>query len=76
MCAEEKSPVQYEDTMDTLEEIPVADIGDTYLSDKQFNQKYPQHQIDVSFQSITTVILLSVTAVTPVSPFALSNSLQ
>ena len=76
MCAEEKSPVQYEDTMDTLEEIPVADIGDTYLSDEQFNQKYPQHPIDVSFQSITPVTLSSVTPITPVTPFTLSNSLQ
>ena len=38
-----------EDPMDTLEELPVADIGDTYLTDDQFNQKYPQHTIDVSF---------------------------
>ena len=35
--------------MDTLEELPVADLGDTYLTDEQFNQKYPQHTIDVSF---------------------------
>lgn len=47
-CSEEKSPVHYEDTLDTLEELPFADIGDTYLTDDQFNQKYP---IDVSFFS-------------------------
>ena len=50
ICSEEKkSPTFQEDTMDTLEELPVADIGDTYLTDEQFNQKYPQHTIDVSF---------------------------
>ena len=43
------SPIFQEDPMDTLEELPVADIGDTYLTDEQFNQKYPQHTIDVSF---------------------------
>ena len=49
-CSEEKkSPIFQEDPMDTLEELPVADIGDTYLTDEQFNQKYPQHTIDVSF---------------------------
>ena len=49
-CSEEKkSPTFQEDPMDTLEELPVADIGDTYLTDEQFNQKYPQHTIDVSF---------------------------
>lgn len=48
-CSEEKSPVHYEDTLDTLEELPFVDIGDTYLTDDQFNQKYPQHPIDVSF---------------------------
>ena len=56
-CSEEKSPVYYEETMDILEETPVADIGDTYLSDEQFNLKYPQHPIDVSFQSKTPVTL-------------------
>ena len=54
-CSEEKSPVYYEDSMDILEEKPVMDIQDTYLSDEQFNEKYPQHPIDVSFQSITPV---------------------
>ena len=50
ICSEEKkSPIFQEDPMDTLEELPVADIGDTYLTDEQFNQKYPQHTIDVSF---------------------------
>ena len=49
ICSEEKkSPIFQEDPMDTLEELPVADIGDTYLTDEQFNQKYPQHNIDVS----------------------------
>ena len=49
-CSEEKkSPIFHEDPMDTLEELPVADLGDTYLTDEQFNQKYPQHTIDVSF---------------------------
>ena len=47
-CSEEKSPLPYDDPMDVLEEIPVTDIGDTYLTDEQFNQKYPQHAIDVS----------------------------
>ena len=46
---EKKSPIFQEDPMDTLEELPVADLGDTYLTDEQFNQKYPQHTIDVSF---------------------------
>ena len=50
ICSEEKkSPIFQEDPMDTLEELPVADIRDTYLTDEQFNQKYPQHTIDVSF---------------------------
>ena len=50
ICSEEKkSPIFQEDPMDTLEELPVGDIGDTYLTDEQFNQKYPQHTIDVSF---------------------------
>ena len=50
ICSEEKkSPIFQEYPMDTLEELPVADIGDTYLTDEQFNQKYPQHTIDVSF---------------------------
>ena len=49
-CSEEKkSPSFQKDPMDTLEELPVADLGDTYLTDEQFNQKYPQHTIDVSF---------------------------
>ena len=49
-CSEEKkSSIFQEDPMDTLEELPVADLGDTYLTDEQFNQKYPQHTIDVSF---------------------------
>ena len=58
-CSEEKSPVYYEDSMDILEEKPVMDIQDTYLSDEQFNEKYPQHPIDVSFQSITPVTLVT-----------------
>ena len=37
--------------MDTLEELPVADTGDTYLTDEQFNQKYPLDTLDVSFFS-------------------------
>ena len=45
-CLEEKSPVRFEDPMDTLEEVPITDIGDTYLTDEQFNQKYPKHEID------------------------------
>ena len=32
--------------MDTLEELPVANIEDTYLTDAEFNEKYPQHPID------------------------------
>ena len=47
-CSEEKNPMFYDDHMDILEEVPVADIGDTYLTDAQFNEKYPQHPIDVS----------------------------
>ena len=46
--SEEKSPLNYEDPMDILEEKPIADVGDTYLRDEVFNQKYPQHPIDVS----------------------------
>ena len=46
ICMEEKSPQNYEDPMDTLEEIPVRNVGDTYLNDEQFNQKYPKHLID------------------------------
>ena len=46
ICMEEKSPQNYEDPMDTLEEIPVRDVGDTYLNDEQFNQKYPKHLVD------------------------------
>ena len=50
-CSQEKkSPIFYEDPMDTLEELPVADIGDTYLSDEQFNQKYPQQPVHISTQ--------------------------
>ena len=45
-CMEEKSPVRFEDPMDTLEETPITDIGDTYLTDEQFNEKYPKHEID------------------------------
>ena len=45
-CSEEKSPMYYDDPMDTLEEVPVANIQDTYLTDTQFNEKYPQHPID------------------------------
>ena len=47
---EKKSPIFYEDPMDTLEELPVADIGDSYLTDEQFNQKYPQQLAHVSTQ--------------------------
>ena len=51
ICSQEKkSPIFYEDPMDTLEELPVADIGDTYLTDEQFNQKYPQQPVHVSTQ--------------------------
>ena len=50
-CSQEKkSPIFYEDPMDTLEELPVADIGDTYLTDEQFNKKYPQQPLHVSTQ--------------------------
>ena len=45
-CSEEKSPMYYDDPMDTLEEVPVANIQDTYLTDAQFNEKYPHHPID------------------------------
>ena len=46
-CLEQKSPVRFEDPMDTLEEVPITDIGDTYLTDEQFNEKYPKHEIDL-----------------------------
>ena len=36
----------YDDPMDTLEEVPVANIQDTYLTDAQFNEKYYHHPID------------------------------
>ena len=59
-CSQEKkSPIFYEDPMDTLEELPVADVEDTYLTDEQFNQKYPQHATHVSTQSITPVTLVT-----------------
>ena len=45
-CREEKSPVRFEDPMDTLEETPITDVGDTYLTDEQFNEKYPKNDID------------------------------
>ena len=45
-CLEEKSPIRFEDPMDTLEEVPITDVGDTYLTDEQFNEKYPKHEID------------------------------
>ena len=45
-CLEEKSPVRFEDPMDTLEEVPIANVEDTYLTDEQFNEKYPKHEID------------------------------
>ena len=55
-CSEEKSPVNNEDPMDTLEEVPDMDIQDTYLSDEQFNEKYPLHTIDqVQQQQMETV---------------------
>ena len=34
--------------MDTIEEIPIADISATYLTDEQFKNLYPKHPIDVS----------------------------
>ena len=34
--------------MDSIEEIPIADISATYLTDEQFNNLYPKHPIDVS----------------------------
>ena len=40
-CSEEKSPVHFEDTMDILEEVPVSDIGDTYLSDEHIQPEIP-----------------------------------
>ena len=55
-CSQEKkSPIFYEDPMDTLEEVPVADIGDTYLTDEQFNQKYPQQPVHVSTVTLVTL---------------------
>ena len=41
--------------MDTLEEIPIADISATYLTDVQFNYLYPKHPIDVSNYLLTEV---------------------
>ena len=34
--------------MDSLEEVPIADVGDTYLTAEQLNKKYPVDTIDVS----------------------------
>jgi len=39
--------------MDYVEEIPIRDIKDNYLTDEQFNKKYPQHPIDVSSYFVT-----------------------
>ena len=39
---EQKSILHYEDPMDTLEEVPVTDVGDTYLSEDELNKKYPK----------------------------------
>ena len=62
-CSEKKDPlpneypmdtseeeVYHEDPMDILEEVPVRDIGDTYLNDEEFNKKYPQNSIAQSQQ--------------------------
>ena len=38
--------------MDSLEETPITDISDTYLSEEQFNKKNPMHPIDVSTLSL------------------------
>lgn len=77
ICSEEKkSPIFQEDPMDTLEELPVANIEDTYLTDEQFNQKYPQHTIDVSFQSITPLNLNCYNSCNSCNSVTLSNSLQ
>ena len=38
--------------MDSLEETSITDISDTYLTDEQFNKKYPKHPIDVSSLSL------------------------
>ena len=51
--SEEKSPHPNEDPMDILEELPISDIGDTYLTEEQFNEKYPQHTIDQQQQMET-----------------------
>ena len=39
---EQKSILHYEDPMDTLEEVPVTDVGDTYLTEDELNKKYPK----------------------------------
>ena len=42
--------VYHEDPMDILEEVPVRDIGDTYLNEEEFSKKYPQNSIAQSQQ--------------------------
>ena len=56
ICMEDKSPQNCEDPMDTLEETPVRDVGDTYLTEEQFNQKYPKHLIDQQGEEMETVL--------------------
>ena len=45
--------------MDTIEEIPIADISATYLTDEQFNNLYPKHPIDVSKYLLIVIFNLS-----------------
>ena len=54
-CGEKKSPYQDEETMDSIEEIPVFDVGASYLCDEEFDQLYPKHPIDVSYMFYITV---------------------
>ena len=53
--------------MDTLEEIPIADISATYLTDEQFNSLYPKHPIDVS-NYLLMFTLRQCNCVTPITP--------
>ena len=49
-CSEEKSLGHYDDPMDIIGGSSCSrHIEDTYLTDAEFNEKYPQHPIDVSF---------------------------
>ena len=55
---EQKSILHYEDPMDTLEEVSVTDVADTYLSEDEFNKKYPKddnNQVQQAEERMDTV---------------------